>query len=76
MHSKESGALWAMAHLKDPSIVADALESYRDGPSRDFAADSRLPPYKDVVGDTSRRFEPTGERRRIKLGLSRGPDET
>ena len=49
VHSKESGALWAMAHLKDPSIVADALESYRDGPSRDIAADSRLPQYKDVV---------------------------
>lgn len=50
LHSKESGALWAMAELEDPSIVADALESYRIGASREFAADVRLSSYKEVVG--------------------------
>lgn len=50
VHSKESGALWAMSALEEPSIVSEALESYRAGASRDFAADIRLPSYKEVVG--------------------------
>lgn len=49
LFSKESGALWAMAHLRDPSIVADALESYQNGASREFAGDSRLSSYKEVA---------------------------
>lgn len=49
LHSKESGAVWSMAHLRDPSIVADALQSYRTGTSREFATDSRLPSYKEIV---------------------------